>query len=153
MDRLKCTIREGRAEDRSVLMLLADETLRPLAEASEHPERYRPGDLLELLERAEVFVAEADGEPAGFMAVEWQEDALALRCVCVGPAFEARGVANQLVDWAEGLALSRRARRLTATVPAGDYPSQHLYRGHGFVPPADAANAGVLEKRLPSPED
>jgi ribosomal protein S18 acetylase RimI-like enzyme len=71
----------------------------------------------------------------------------------VGPAYEARGVANQLVDWAEGLALSRRARRLTATAPAEDHLSQHLYRGHGFTPPAGEAGAGVLEKRLPTPED
>jgi ribosomal protein S18 acetylase RimI-like enzyme len=153
MERLKCAIREGTAEDRSLLLLLADETLRPLAEASEHPERYRTGDIVDLLVRADVFVAEAEGEPAGFMAVEWQDDALAIRCVCVGPAFEARGVANQLVDWAEGLALSRRARRLTAEAPAADQPSQHLYRGHGFVPPAGEAGAGVLEKRLPTPED
>ena len=70
---------------------------------------------------------------AGFVAVEAEDDALALRCLCVSPAFEARGVANQLVDWAEGVAIDRRLRRLTAFVPAGDHPSLHLYRGHDFV--------------------
>ena len=101
MERVKCSVRDVSAADRGMLVLLAEETLHPLADGSGHPERYHTTELLELLERADVFVAEAEGRMAGFVAVEAEDDALALRCVCVSPAFEARGVANQLVDWAE----------------------------------------------------
>ena len=92
---------------------------------------------------------------AVFVAVEEEGDALAVRCVCVSPAFEARGVANQLVDRAEGLAIDHRLRRLTALVPAGDHPSLRLYRGHDFVPAASPAQPDMLqlEKRLPAVGD
>jgi ribosomal protein S18 acetylase RimI-like enzyme len=155
MERVKCCVRSVSADDHGMLVLLAEETLHPLAEGSGHPERYHTAELLELLERADVFVAEADGEVAGFMAVEAEADALALRCVCVGPAFEARGVANQLIDWAEGVAIDRRLRRLTAFVPSGDHPSLRLYRRHDFVSAAGAEQPEMvlLEKRLPAIED
>lgn len=155
MERVKCSVRGVSAADHGMLVLLAEETLHPLAESSGHPERYHTADLLALLERADVFVAEAEGEMAGFVAVEAEDDALTVRCMCVGPAFEARGVANQLVDWAEGVAIDRRLRRLTALVPAGDHLSLRLYRGHDFVPAAtpEEPEMLLLEKRLPAVED
>ena len=155
MERVKCSVRDVSAADRSMLVLLAEETLHPLAEGAGHPERYRAAELLELLERADVFVAEAEGEMAGFVAVEAEADSLALRCVCVSPAFEARGVANQLIDWAEGVAIDRRLHRLTAFVPAGDHPSLHLYHGHDFVAAAapERPEMVLLEKRLPALDD
>ena len=72
-----------------------------------------------------------------------------MRCICVNPGFEARGVANQLLDWVEGLAIERRLSRVVALVPRSDMPSLHLYRGHGFASSDDAAEMLVLEKRLP----
>ena len=151
MERIKCSVRSLRDDDRGMLVLLAEETLHPLAEGSGHPERYCTSDLLELLDRADVFVAEAEGETAGFLAVEPEGDALAMRCLSVSPAFEARGVANQLVDWAEGLAIDRKLSRLRARVPAGDNPSLHLYGKHGFTTAPDPETPGTLivEKPLP----
>ena len=122
MERIKCSVRDVRDDDRSMLVLLAEETLHPLAEGSGHPELYCAADLLELLDRADVYVAEAEGETAGFLAVEAEGDALTLRCVCISPAFEARGVANQLVDWAEGLAIDRRLGRLCGPGAGGRQP-------------------------------
>lgn len=161
MERLKCSVRDVTPADRGMLVLLAEETLHPLAFGAGHPERYHTDELLELLDRADVFVAEAGGEVAGFAAVEALGETLAVRCVCVSPAFEARGVANQLLDWVEGVAIDRRLVRLTALVLAGDHPSRHLYGGHAFVPAESAAPAEgaapaetvVLEKRLPHVED
>ena len=152
MDRIKCEIRAVRDDDRSMLVLLAEETLHPLAEGAGHPERYCAADVVELLARADVFVAENATEPAGFVALEAEDDALAVRCICVHPAFEARGVANQLLDWAEGLAIDRRLDRMTALVPAADGPSLRLYRGHGFVA-AGGDEVLTLEKRLPTLPD
>jgi ribosomal protein S18 acetylase RimI-like enzyme len=149
MDRVKCEIREAGRDDTSMLVLLAEETLHPLAAGAGHPEKYHTGDIVGLLERAEVFVAQCGDEPGGFVAVETAEDACAVRCICVNPGFEARGVANQLLDWVEGLAIERRLSRLVAFVPESDTPSLHLYRGHGFGSREDEDGLLALEKRLP----
>ena len=109
---------------------------------------------MDLLDHADVFVAETGGEMAGFVAVEAEDDALAVRCVCVNPGFEARGVANQLLDWAEGVGIDRGMTRLTAYIPFADHPSRHLYEGHEFC--AAGGQSGemlLLEKRLPRVED
>jgi GNAT superfamily N-acetyltransferase len=151
VERIKCSVRSVRDDDRGMLVLLAEETLHPLAEGSGHPELYCANDLLELLDRADVYVAEAAGETTGFLAVEAEGDALTVRCVCVSPAFEARGVANQLVDWAEGLAIDQRLGRLRVRVPEGDNPSLRLYKGHGFSasPDPEAPGSLLVEKPLP----
>ena len=70
MQRIKCEIREAGRDDHGMLVLLAEETLHPLAEGAGHPERYHTGDIVGLLERADVFVAECDEEPGGFVAAE-----------------------------------------------------------------------------------
>jgi ribosomal protein S18 acetylase RimI-like enzyme len=152
MTRVKVEIRTMRSGDESMLVYLAEETLHPLAAGAGHPERYDPGDLLALLAEASVFVAEAGGEIAGYVAVERVPQALEVRCLCVNPAFEAQAVAHQLMDWIEGVAFTERRNRLRALVPAADERSQHLYRGHSFVPvrAADRPETIVLEKRLPA---
>jgi ribosomal protein S18 acetylase RimI-like enzyme len=150
MDRIKCEIREATGDDRGMLVLLAEETLHPLAEGAGHPERYHTGDIVGLLDRADVFVALCGGQTGGFVAVEAEGDAYVVRCICVNPGFEARGVANQLLDWVEGLAIERRLGRLAARVPVKDTPSLHLYRGHGFSGQAKDDEMLDLEKRLPA---
>ncbi|NLE21404.1 MAG: GNAT family N-acetyltransferase [Actinobacteria bacterium] len=153
MDRIDCEIRGAEAGDHGMLVLLAEETLQPLAQGQGHPERYQAADVADLLDRADVFVAQCGDEPGGFIAVETDEDACAVRCICVSPAFEARGVANRLLDWVEGLALERKLARLVARVPAADRPSLHLYRRHGFESRPEGDEMLVLEKRLPMVED
>ncbi|HJW76020.1 MAG TPA: GNAT family N-acetyltransferase, partial [Thermoleophilia bacterium] len=78
---------------------------------------------------------------------------LVVRCLCVSPAHLAQAVAHQLLDWVEGLAFSRGARRLEAFVPGDDEASLHLYRRHEFSgrPDADRPELIVMEKRLPEP--
>ena len=87
---------------------------------------------------------------AGFVALEDEAEDLVVRCLCVAPAFEAQRVAHQLLDWAEGLAYERSRRRIMAEVLRDDEPTQHLYRGHAFVPrpAADRPELIVMEKRL-----
>jgi ribosomal protein S18 acetylase RimI-like enzyme len=149
MQRIKCEIRAASGDDHGMLILLAEETLHPLAEYAGHPERYHTGDVVGLLGRADVFVAQCGDETGGFVAVETDGDACAVRCICVNPGFEARGVANQLLDWVEGLAIERRLTRLVARVPESDSPSLRLYRGHGFTGRAADAEMLALEKQLP----
>lgn len=150
MERLKCEIRAKRSGDESMLFFLAEECLHPLADRTGHAERYHADELLDLLSRADVFVAETQGEVAGYVAVEREADSLAVRCLCVNPAFEGRAVSHQLVDWVEGVGYAERARRVTALVPTADEPSRHLYGEHAFVPvpTADRPEMIVMEKRL-----
>jgi len=152
MESVKVTIRRGTADDQSMLFLLAEENLHPLAQRAGHPERYDSAEFLELLERAEVYVAETEEHAvAGYVAFDEEAGDVELRCFCVNPAFEAKMVANRLLDWVEGLALSRGRDRLTALVPAGDETSLHLYRRHDFTarPADDQRETIALEKRLP----
>ena len=153
MERLKCQIRTMQPEDEGMLLFLAEASLRPLAAASGHGERYRSDQLVDLLESADVFVAESAQEVAGFAAVTQEGADLLIECLCINPAFEARAVAHQLLAWIEGLAFNRNVARLQALVPTDDTRAEHLYKDHDFVPaPAlDRPEMIVMEKRLPEP--
>jgi ribosomal protein S18 acetylase RimI-like enzyme len=146
--------------ERADVFALAEEVLRPLAAASGHLDRFSEDQFMELMERGEVYVAEPASGPrelAGYVIVETEmeqpEDetpTLALRCLCLSPAFEESTVGDRLLEWAEGLAYSRGAARMLALLPPSDQPSQKLYRTHEFVPvPADdRPETIVMEKRL-----
>lgn len=151
MQPLKCDIRDMRPDDESMLFLLAEESLHPLAVGSGHAELYHPEELIDLIKRATVFVAESHGEIAGYVAVEREGDTLVVRCLCIGPAFEASGVSHQLIDWVEGLAFNEHLPRLRAVLPQSDLPSRHVYGEHEFVPRAasDRPETIIMEKRLP----
>ena len=100
---------------------------------------------LATLERDTVFVAELGGEPAGYVAIEESDASLRIEQLCVHPAHEEEGSAGQLLDWAEGYAISLGAGRLEIVVEAGNDRAADFYRGRGFVP----AGPDVLELVLP----
>jgi ribosomal protein S18 acetylase RimI-like enzyme len=103
------------------------------------------GRTLATLEHDTVFVAELDGKPAGYVAVEESGDALRIEQLCVHPAHEAEGIGGQLLDWAEGYAISARAARLEIVVETGNDRAAAFYRGRGFV----SAGPDLLELVLP----
>ena len=100
---------------------------------------------LATLARDTVFVAELSGEPAGYVALEPSADALRIEQLCVHPAHEEDGVGRQLLDWAEGYAISTGALRLEIVVESGNERATAFYRGRGFVP----AGQDLLELVLP----
>jgi len=100
---------------------------------------------LATLARDTVFVAELSGEPAGYVALEQSDDALRIEQLCVHPAHEEEGVGRQLLDWAEGYAISTGALRLEIVVESGNERAVAFYRGRGFVP----AGSDLLELVLP----
>ena len=53
--------------------------------------RRRPARTLAVLERETVFVAEVDGDPAGYVAVERAEEAIRVDQLFVSPEHEAEG--------------------------------------------------------------
>jgi len=100
---------------------------------------------LATLARDTVFVAELGGEPAGYVAVEQSERVLRIEQLCVHPAHEEEGIGRQLLEWAEGYAISSGAERLEVVVEAGNDRAASFYRGRGFV----AAGQDLLELILP----
>jgi GNAT superfamily N-acetyltransferase len=100
---------------------------------------------LAVLERETVFVAEVDGDPAGYVAVERAEEAMRVDQLFVSPEHEAEGVGRQLFEHAEGYAISEGALALQVVVSGGDRRALDFYRGRGFV----KAGENLLELVLP----
>jgi ribosomal protein S18 acetylase RimI-like enzyme len=103
------------------------------------------GRTLATLERGTVFVAELGGEPAGYVALEESGEALRIEQLCVHPAHEAEGIGGQLLDWAEGYAISAGAPRLEVVVEVGNDRADSFYRRRGFA----SAGPDLLELVLP----
>ena len=100
---------------------------------------------LGVLGRETVFVAEVEGSAAGYVALAHEEAGVRLDQLFVSPEHEAEGVGRQLLEYAEGYAIWRRAPTLRVVVSAADRRAVSFYRGRGFVPVAD----DVLELVLP----
>jgi GNAT superfamily N-acetyltransferase len=102
---------------------------------------------LSVLERETVFVAEVDGVPAGYVAVEHAGEAMRVDQLFVSPEHEAEGVGRQLLEHAEGYAISEGALVLQVVVSSGDSRALGFYRGRGFVEVADELLEIVLPRR------
>jgi len=102
---------------------------------------------LSVLERETVFVAEVDGSAAGYVALDAGERELCIDQLFVSPDHEAEGVGRQLLEYAEGYAISRGATTLRVVVSEEDERAVRFYRGRGFVPAGD----DLLELVLPRP--
>ena len=106
------------------------------------------GRTLATLERDTVFVAELQGEPAGYVAIEESDSSLRIEQLCVHPAHEEEGIGGQLLEWAEGYAISLGAQRLEIVVEAGNDRAAAFYRDRGFVPTGGDVLALVLPQAL-----
>jgi GNAT superfamily N-acetyltransferase len=131
----KVTMRPFRAEDEGLLFGVAKLAF------GECDERRT----LATLARDTVFVAELSGEPAGYVALEESDGALRIEQLCVHPAHEEEGIGGQLLEWAEGYAISTGAQRLEVVVEGGNELAESFYCGRGFVP----AGPDLLELVLP----
>lgn len=104
---------------------------------------------LAVLERETVFVAEGEGAPAGYVALEPRGEAVRVDQLLVSTEYEAQGVGHQLLEWAEGYAISRRARSLEIVVEQDNVAARDFYRRYGFAPAA--GDESLLELVLPQP--
>jgi GNAT superfamily N-acetyltransferase len=102
---------------------------------------------LAVLEQETVFVAELEGAPAGYVAVAFIGEALRVDQLFVSPEHEAEGVGRQLLEHAEGYAISQGALVLQVVVSRGESRALDFYRSRGFVEVADE----LLEIVLPRP--
>lgn len=129
----KAEIRPFREDDEALLFGLAS------------LDRGADSRTIAVLERETVFVAEVEGSPAGYVALTRAEDAIRIDQLFVSPEHEAEGIGRQLLEWAEGYAISERATRLQVVVEAENRRALDFYRGRGFT----EAGENLLELHLP----
>jgi GNAT superfamily N-acetyltransferase len=131
----KAEIRAYKAEDEPLLFGLA------------RLDRGADRRTLAVLERETVFVADLEGAPAGYVALERVGEAVRVDQLFVSPEHEAEGIGRQLLEYAEGFAISEQAVSLQVVVASNDRRASAFYRGRGFVD----AGPDLLELLLPQP--
>ena len=129
----KATIRPFTSED------------EPLLFGRANIERGADATTLRVLERETVFVAEIDGEPAGYAAVDRAGAAVRVDQLFVSDEHEDEEIGPQLVAYCEGWAISCGAATLQVVVAADDRVARAFYRDRGFAP----AGEHILELVLP----
>jgi ribosomal protein S18 acetylase RimI-like enzyme len=134
----KAEIRPYRNEDEPLLFGLAQRSFGQLSGWSD-------SRTLQVLETNNVFVAEVERTPAGYVAVAEADDAVRVEQLFVSPEHEAQGVGHQLLEWAEGYAISLGARSLQVTVEPDNRRARDFYQRSGFVP----VDGDLLELILP----
>jgi ribosomal protein S18 acetylase RimI-like enzyme len=103
--------------------------------------------VLEALARDLLFLAEEDGEPAGYVALRHEPDgAIVVEQLLVVPGHERRGVGHRLLAYVEGYAIAERALALRIVVEQDNAPARDFYRRAGFVP----VDTEVVERSLPT---
>jgi ribosomal protein S18 acetylase RimI-like enzyme len=134
----KAVIRSYRSEDESLLFSLARGVFGDRSS-------WDDGRTLTALETDTVFVAEIEGAPAGYVALEPAGSAVRIEQLFVSPVHEGEGVGRQLLEYAEGYAISTQAQVLEVVVEADNRRARDFYQGRGFQP----AGGDVLQLVLP----
>jgi ribosomal protein S18 acetylase RimI-like enzyme len=134
----RATIRPYTAEDESRLFTLARESFGEQAEWSDRA-------TIAGLETDTVFVADLEGDQAGYVALKREGDAVRIEQLLVSPRHEHEGIGRQLVDYAEGFAIAAGAGRLQIVVEPDNRRALDFYGRRSFAPIAE----GVLELALP----
>lgn len=136
----KAAIRPYRPVDEPVLFGLARSAF------GEAP-GWAPRRTFEALEHDVVFVAEVDGRPAGYEALACARTAVRIEQLLVSADHDGEGIEDQLVDYAEGYAITLGVRTLEVVVEPDNAVARSLYRGHGFARATDDVLRLVLPQR------
>ena len=103
--------------------------------------------VLEALARDLLFLAEEEGEPAGYVALrDGPDGAFVVEQLFVVPGHERRGVGHRLLDYVEGYAIAERAPALRIVVEQDNVPARDFYQRAGFVP----VDTEIFERSLPA---
>lgn len=121
----KATIRPYTAEDESLLFSLA-------REAFGTRDAWSDRTTISGLETDTVFVADLEGDQAGYVALKREGDAVRIEQLLVSPRHEHEGIGRQLVDYAEGFAISEGAVRLQIVVEPDNRRALDFYERRSF---------------------
>lgn len=125
-------VRPATARDTEALTRIALEAKAHWGYAPEQIERWR-GDLTItalLLREADVQVAEIDGRPVAFYALERTEGGFELSHLWVSPAYMRQGIGRRLIEHA--IASARRRGAVRITIDADPY-AEPFYLACGAV--------------------
>ena len=134
----KATIRPFSEADESVLFSLAREVFGAVPTWDDRR-------TIEALESDIVFVAEVESRPAGYVALVEEDDRVCIEHLLVSPGHDDEEIGRQLVEYAEGYAISRRAGALRVVVEGDNRPALAFYRARGFA----GTGPDLLELALP----
>jgi len=134
----KATIRPYQAEDESRLFSLAREAFGAQTDWSDRA-------ALTGLEQDTVFVADLEGDQAGYVALRREGDTVRIEQLLVSPRHEHEGIGRQLVDYAEGFAISEGVLRLQIVVEPNNRRALDFYGRRSF----QRAGEHLLELVLP----
>lgn len=136
----KAAIRPYRSSDEPILFGLARALFADLPGWADRR-------TLDVIENDVVFVAEVDGRPAGYEALARSRTVVRIDQLLVGPDHDDEGIEGQLVEYAEGYAISVGASALEAVVEPDNRAAQTLFRARGFSGSADGVVRLVLPQR------
>ena len=103
--------------------------------------------MLEALAHDLLFLAEEDGEPAGYVALRHEPDgAIVVEQLFVVPGHERRGVGRRLLDYVEGYAIAERAPALRIVVEQDNVRARDFYQRAGFVP----VDVAFVQRSIPT---
>ena len=136
----RVAIRPYRSSDEAILFGLARATFGEAPGWADH-------HTLETLENDVVFVAEVEGRPAGYEALATGRSVVRIDQLLVSPDHDDEGVEAQLVEYAEGYAISLGAEALEAVVERDNAPALAFYCGRGFVRASEDVVRLVLPQR------
>jgi GNAT superfamily N-acetyltransferase len=100
---------------------------------------------LSVLHSETVFVADVEGAPGGYVALDRHESTICIDQLFVSPEHEAEGIGRQLLEWAEGYAIAEGAETLEVVVEADNRRALDFYQGRGFT----TAGEDRLQLQLP----
>lgn len=126
----KATIRPYAVEDESRLFSLA-------REAFGAQEAWNDRTTIAGLETDTVFVADLEGDQAGYVALRRTGDSVLIEQLLVSPRHEHEGIGRQLVEYAEGFAISEGALRLQIVVEPDNRRALDFYERRSFLRAGD----------------
>ena len=126
----KATIRPYAVEDESRLFSLA-------REAFGGQDAWNDRTTIAGLETDTVFVADLEGDQAGYVALRRTGDAVLIEQLLVSPRHEHEGIGRQLVEYAEGFAISEGALRLQIVVEPDNRRALDFYERRSFLRAGD----------------
>jgi len=144
-----CTVEISVLPESAAEAKLADAVLSVRAPQHEQADARGWSDarVLDALARDLLFLAEADGEPAGYVVLRHDPDGtIVVEQLLVVPGHERRGVGRRLLADVEGHAIAERAQALRMVVEQDNAPAKGFHRRAGIV----AVDTEVVERRLPT---
>jgi ribosomal protein S18 acetylase RimI-like enzyme len=124
--------RLARPDDLAAIVALTDAAYAPYTAVFDTPPIPVTEDYVPRIGRGEVWLLEKDGQPAGLLVLERNDDHAMIFSIAVAPAFQGTGMGIALLRWAEEQARSWRLPEVRLYTNAKMERNIALYLAYGF---------------------